>query len=94
MDLAHHHGAAALVAQAQAELKQAGARPIRAAIKGADALTPSERRVSGLAAEGMTNKQIAQALFVTQRTIEMHLSNAYGKLEIDSRQDLPRALAA
>jgi hypothetical protein len=42
----------------------------------------------------LTNKQIAQALFVTLRTIEMHLSNAYGKLEIDSRQDLAKALAA
>ena len=94
MDLAHHHGAAALVAEARAELRQAGARPTRAAIKGADALTPSERRVSELAADGMTNKQIAQALFVTLRTIEMHLSNAYGKLEIDSRQGLARALAA
>ena len=94
MDLAHHHGGAAWVAQAQAELKQAGARPARAAIRGTDALTPSERRVSALAAEGMTNKEIAQALFVTQRTIEMHLSHAYGKLEIDSRQDLAEALAA
>ena len=71
-----------------------GARPTRAAIKGADALTPSERRVSELAPDGMTNKQFAQALFVTLRTIEMHLSNAYGKLEIDSRQGLARALAA
>jgi DNA-binding CsgD family transcriptional regulator len=42
----------------------------------------------------MTNKEIAQALFVTLRTVEMHLSNAYGKLEIKSRRELPRALAA
>jgi DNA-binding CsgD family transcriptional regulator len=47
-----------------------------------------------MAATGMTNKQIAQALFVTLRTVEMHLSNAYGKLEISSRRHLERALAA
>jgi len=55
-------------------------------------LTPGEHRVSGLAAQGMSNKQIAQALFVTSRTVEMHLSNAYRKLDISSREQLPAAL--
>jgi DNA-binding CsgD family transcriptional regulator len=93
MDIAHSCGAEALVDRARAELTAAGARPRRPALTGADALTHSERRVAEMAAEGMANKEIAQALFVTLRTVEMHLSNAYGKLEIQSRHDLPSALA-
>jgi DNA-binding CsgD family transcriptional regulator len=94
MDLAHRCGAETLVATAIQELELAGARPRRAALRGRDSLTPAELRASEMAATGMTNKDIAQALFVTLRTVEMHLSNAYGKLEISSRRDLTRALAA
>jgi DNA-binding CsgD family transcriptional regulator len=94
MDLAHRCGAQTLVARAIRELELAGARPRRAALRGRDSLTPAELRASEMAATGMTNKQIAQALFVTLRTVEMHLSNAYGKLEISSRRHLERALAA
>jgi DNA-binding CsgD family transcriptional regulator len=93
MDLAHCCGATALVDSAHEQLKLAGARPRRVALRGLDALTPSERRVGEMAATGMTNKEIAQALFVTLRTVEMHLSNTYGKLEIDSRRRLAEALA-
>jgi DNA-binding CsgD family transcriptional regulator len=46
-----------------------------------------------LAAEGRTNRQIAQALFVTAKTVADHLGNAYGKLDIASRSDLASALA-
>jgi DNA-binding NarL/FixJ family response regulator len=46
-----------------------------------------------MAAEGLTNKDIAQALFVTLRTVEMHLSNAFRKLDVASRTQLPAALA-
>jgi DNA-binding CsgD family transcriptional regulator len=92
MALAHGCGATALVGRAHEELLAAGARPRRIALTGAASLTPSERRVARLAADGMTNKEIAQALFVTLRTVEMHLSNAYGKLAIRSRHDLPGAL--
>jgi DNA-binding CsgD family transcriptional regulator len=92
MALAHGCGATALVERAHGELLAAGARPRRVALTGAAALTPSERRVARLAAEGMSNKEIAQALFVTLRTVEMHLSNAYGKLEIRSRYELAPAL--
>ena len=42
---------------------------------------------------GQTNRQIAQALFVTQRTVETHLTSTYGKLGIGSRPELPAALA-
>ena len=54
-----------------------------------DALTPSEKRVAGLAVEGMTNREIAQSLFVTPKTIEVHLSNVYRKLDVKSRRELP-----
>jgi DNA-binding CsgD family transcriptional regulator len=57
-----------------------------------EALTPSERRVAELAAAGRTNRQIAQALFVTVKTVEHQLGAAYGKLGIASRSQLPAAL--
>jgi DNA-binding CsgD family transcriptional regulator len=59
-----------------------------------DALTASERRIAGLAADGLSNPEIAQALFVTRKTVEAHLANAYGKLGIRSRTELPQALQA
>jgi DNA-binding CsgD family transcriptional regulator len=92
-DLAQRCGATVLVDRAMGELRAAGARPRRLVLTGVDALTPSERRVSEMAATGMTNREIAQALFVTQRTVEVHLTHAYGKLEIASRAELPAALA-
>jgi len=86
--------AEALVEQARSELRAAGVRPRREALGGVEALTPSERRVAGMAADELTNREIAQALFVTPKTVEVHLSNAYRKLEIRSRRELAGALAA
>ena len=94
LDLAQRCGALALAERAREELVAAGAKPRATAVSGAAALTPSERRVAGMASEGMTNRQIAQALFVTPRTVEMHLSNAFRKLRIGSRTQLPEALAS
>lgn len=93
MDLAHRCGATPLADRAAAALRATGARPRRRAIIGADALTATERRVAELAAGGMSNKQIAQALFVTLRTVEIHLSSSYRKLEIRSREALAAALS-
>ena len=59
---------------------------------GVDSLTPSEHRVAGMAAGGQTNREIAQALFVTPKTVEMHLSHVYRKLGIRSRSQLQGAL--
>ena len=70
------------------------ARPRRLVLSGVDSLTPSERRIAAMAAEGLSNREIAQALFVTLRTVEMHLSNAFRKLDISSRTQLPAALAS
>jgi DNA-binding CsgD family transcriptional regulator len=61
-------------------------------VTGLDSLTASERRVAQLAAEELSNKDIAQALFVTVKTVEVHLSNAYRKLEIGSRRQLAAAM--
>jgi len=93
LDLAHALGGLALAARARQELVTAGGRPRRDAMRGRDALTPGELRVAQLAAGGQTNRQIAQALFVTQRTVENHLTSTYGKLQITSRSGLSAALA-
>ena len=70
------------------------ARPRRTALTGPDALTGAERQVAGLAASGLSNRQIAQHLFITQATVETHLRHAFGKLGITSRADLPVQLAS
>jgi DNA-binding CsgD family transcriptional regulator len=93
LELATICGAAALAARAERELLATGARPRRIALSGAESLTPSERRVAEMAAEGPTNREIAQALFVTQRTVEVHLTSIYRKLAINSRSQLAAALA-
>jgi DNA-binding CsgD family transcriptional regulator len=86
-------GATALERQILAALRAAGARPRRARLSGPDALTPSERRAAQMAANGMSNRDIAEALFVTVRTVEFHLLHAYRKLHIDGRRELQAALA-
>ncbi len=91
-DLAHRVGAAGLEAQILEELVVAGGRPQRIALDGIDALTPSERRVAELAATGLRNKEIAETLFVTLKTVEVHLGRAYGKLGIQGRSQLAAAL--
>jgi DNA-binding NarL/FixJ family response regulator len=92
-DTAHHCGAMSLARRAEDELRAAGARPRRRAVHGVDALTTCERRVADLAATGSSNREIAQALFVTVKTVELHLGAAYRKLGISSRAELPDALA-
>jgi DNA-binding CsgD family transcriptional regulator len=92
--IAHRGGAVALADQAETELRAAGAKPRRARLTGVEALTASERRVAELAAQGMTNREIAQALFVTARTVEGHLTHTFQKLDVRSREDLPGALAS
>jgi len=87
-------GALPLAERAHDELVATGARPRKIVRAGADALTASERRVARMAADGMANKEIAQALFVTVRTVEAHLHHAYQKLEISSRGEIAEALGA
>ena len=93
MELAETAGATALVERTRASIYATGARPRTAALRGVGSLTSSERRVADLAAGGLSNRDIAQSLYVTPKTVEVHLSNAYRKLGIDSRRDLTHALA-
>jgi class 3 adenylate cyclase/DNA-binding CsgD family transcriptional regulator len=92
LDLAVRAGAQPLVRRAEEELAATGARPSRRLLSGVESLTASERRVAKFAAEGLSNKDIAQTLFVTTKTVEVHLSNVYRKLGIGSRNELPQAL--
>jgi DNA-binding CsgD family transcriptional regulator len=87
-------GAAALAERARAELRSSGIRVRRDQPGGADALTPSERRIAEMAASGLSNPEIAQELFLTIKTIEMHLTRAYRKLDIRRRGELAAALSA
>jgi DNA-binding CsgD family transcriptional regulator len=90
--LAEPMNARRIAARARAELENAGVSPRRASREGAGVLTPSELRIARMAADGMKNREIAQALFVTVKAVEFHLGNAYRKLEVSGRRDLPEAL--
>jgi DNA-binding CsgD family transcriptional regulator len=92
LELADVCGAQPLVDAVRAEIYATGARPRTTALQGVLALTASERRVADLAADGQTNRDIAQALYVTPKTVEVHLSHAYRKLGIGSRRELAAAL--
>ena len=93
LDVAHQAGAKPLAQQAEIELRATGARPRRVVLTGPDSLTASERRVAELAGEGLTNREIAQTLFITTRTVEGHLTSVFRKLTLDSRDGLPAVLA-
>jgi DNA-binding CsgD family transcriptional regulator len=69
-----------------------GARPRRVVLTGLDLLTASERRIAELASQDLTNRQIAQLLFITDRTVEGHLTSVFRKLRLDSRTELAAAL--
>jgi DNA-binding CsgD family transcriptional regulator len=92
LDLADACGAEPLAERARHELHAAGGRPRRPRNSGVDSLTPSERRIAEMAADGLSNPEIAQALFVTRKTVEAHLAGAYRKLDIRSRTELRGAL--
>jgi DNA-binding CsgD family transcriptional regulator len=92
VELARSLQAVTLAERGHEELIAAGARPRRLQFSGADSLTASERRVAELAASGLGNREIAQTLFVTIKTVENHLARAYQKLGIHKRNELPEAL--
>jgi DNA-binding CsgD family transcriptional regulator len=96
-EIARACGATPLLALAREELAASGARPRRDRWAGPDALTPSERRVAELAAGGHTNREIAQALFVTTKTVGTHLGHIYSKLGLqgaEAREQLAGAMKA
>ena len=94
LEVAHRAGACSIADQAETELRATGARPRRAVLTGLDSLTASERRIAEYASQGLTNREIAQTLFVTARTVEGHLTSIFRKLQLDSRGELAAALAA
>ena len=92
LELARRCNADALADRAHQTLITAGARPRRLVRTGVAGLTPTERRVARLAGSGRSNREIAEELFVTPKTVEMHLGNVYRKLRIRSRTQLHTAM--
>jgi DNA-binding CsgD family transcriptional regulator len=82
-----------LAERGRIDLHSGPGRRARAALTGRSALTAAELRVSREAATGRTNREIAQELFVTEKTVERHLSSAYQKLGIRSRFQLAAAIS-
>jgi len=93
-DEARRMSAGALAEVAFEELRVLGAKPRRLAFSGVDALTASERRIADLAVAGLSNRAIAQELFVAPKTVETHLRNAFRKLDVTAREQLGDVLAA
>ena len=93
MELARRCGARPLEERARTELAATGARPRTVVLSGVESLTPSELRVAKLAAVGTTNREIAQGLFVSVKTVEYHLRHCFQKLDIERRTELGSALA-
>ena len=94
LDLARRGGMQLLARRASDELKAAGARPRRDFLSGPDALTAAEHRVAALAAAGHNNREIAERLYITPRTVETHLTHAFQKLSIANRTELAASLTA
>jgi len=93
LDLAQRGGLRLLGRRARSELLAAGARPRRDLLTGPHALTPAEHRVAALAAAGHSNREIAEQLYITLRTVETHLTHAFQKLQITTRTDLASQMA-
>ncbi|MGH2775164.1 MAG: helix-turn-helix transcriptional regulator [Actinomycetota bacterium] len=89
---ARQHGVFLLAAQALSLISDAGGRPRRLSLTGVEALTPSERRVAQMVASGLSNREVAEGLFVTVKAVEAHLGKVYRKLAISSRAQLGGAL--
>ena len=93
LDIAVRHGADGIAARAREELQAAGARPRNEVRRGVDALSASEFRVARLAAQDMTNGEIARTLFVSHKTVESQMSSVLRKLSLSSRREVAAALA-
>jgi DNA-binding CsgD family transcriptional regulator len=93
LELSYRGGATFVAERARMELTATGARPRRVMLSGLESLTPGERRVADLAAQEMTTREIAEALFITPKTVEYHLRHIYQKLSVSSRSELATMLA-
>jgi DNA-binding CsgD family transcriptional regulator len=94
LDVAERGGMRLIARRARSELAAAGARPRRGLLGGPSALTPAEQRVAALAAAGCSNREIAEQLYISLRTVETHLTHVFQKLDITSRTHLSARMAA
>ena len=92
LEQADRGGMHRLARRAREELNATGVRPRRSARSGPDALTPAEHRVAILAAQGYSNRAIAERLYITKRTVETHLTHTFQKLDVSTRAELPAIL--
>jgi DNA-binding NarL/FixJ family response regulator len=92
LEQARRRGALAIAQRAADELEATGERVRAPLLTGVESLTPSERRIAAVAARGTSNREIAQELFVSVKTVETHLSAVYRKLDIPGRAELAVAL--
>ncbi|MFE3001615.1 ATP-binding protein [Nocardia sp. NPDC059246] len=92
MELAHRQGAYATARRAREELSASGAKPRRSYSTGLQALTPTEFRIAEMAAQGLSNREVAESLFVARSTVAWHLRHIFQKLEITSRSELSTAV--
>ena len=94
LDLANRCGSVIETDRAMDELRATGARPRRPVVRGVASLSAQERRVATMANDGLSNRQNAEALVLTRRTVDMHLTGADRKHDVAGRAELPAALAA
>jgi DNA-binding CsgD family transcriptional regulator len=94
LDDADAAGARLLAKRARRELVATGLRPRKAALSGPASLTPRQRQICDLAAAGKSNREIAQALFLSVKTVETHLAAGFRKLGVNSRDAMRVELAA
>jgi DNA-binding CsgD family transcriptional regulator len=94
LDLAERGGMRLIARRARDELVATGARPRSGLLTGPTALTPAEHRVAALAAAGHSNREIAEELYISLRTVETHLTHVFQKLNISTRTHLSDRLAA
>jgi DNA-binding CsgD family transcriptional regulator len=87
-----HLGARTWAQRARAELRAAGERPARDAPAPIGTLTAQELRCALAVADGLSNREVAASLFLSQKTVEYHLNKAYAKLGVHSRTQLARAV--